>query len=191
MSIDPVSVSGQGLNVDNLTPDALLIYIQSALGDLDADIQGYLDKQQLVLAEKTALHNVETLLGTKPGNLEDLQKLYRAAEAEIRKLPENDPVRTQAHALLAEFARSHHHGGMFETTTGTFPEGSTFIKIGDDEWKKLDEEMKNLGADASSEGETNMIQLQSLMSRRQTAVQLTTNVMNKLDQSYDSIVKNI
>jgi len=36
-----------------------------------------------------------------------------------------------------------------------------------------------------------MIQLQSLMSRRQTAVQLTTNIMNKLDQSYDSIVKNI
>lgn len=194
MSIDPVTLGNHGVNVDALTPDALLVYIQSALGDLDADIQGYLDKQKQILAEKTALHDVEALLGTKPKSSDELLELYRKAEAEIRKLPEGDPVRSQAHALLVQFVQDHReHGGRFDTTNGvvTDPEHVKFKTVADDQWKKLDEDLKNIGEDTSSQGETNMIQLQSLMSRRQTAVQLTTNVMNKLDQSYESIVKNI
>ncbi len=39
--------------------------------------------------------------------------------------------------------------------------------------------------------ELNMIQLQSLMSERQTAVQLTTNLLKALNQSQKSIINNM
>jgi len=40
-------------------------------------------------------------------------------------------------------------------------------------------------------GELNMIQLQSLMSQRQTAVQLSTNMIKSLSDSADAIVPNL
>lgn len=187
--------SAQQIDLDGLTPDALLIYVQTALGALDTDIQGYLDKQKQIVAEKKALHDIEALMGAKqPKNKEDLLEMYRNANAQISGLPPGDPVRNAAHKLLVDFVNAHRKGGgTFFTYTATISDldGMKFQSISDDQWKELDENLKNIGADASSTGETNMIQLQSLMSRRQTAVQLTTNLMNKLDQSYDAVVRNI
>lgn len=194
MSIDPISSSGQNIDVKGLTPDALLVYIQTSLNDLDTDINGYLDKQNQIIAEKKVLHEVEAMLGTKPTNGEELLKLYRDAEAKLAELPPGDPARHAAHLALVNFVKDHNiNGGYFRTDLGTVehPESMELGAISDDQWKDLDQNLKNIGDDASSQGETNMIQLQSLMSRRQTAVQLTTNMMNKLDESYASVVKNI
>jgi len=48
-----------------------------------------------------------------------------------------------------------------------------------------------MAEDIKGGAEISMLQLQQLMAQRQTAVQLTTNMMSKLDQTQDSIVKNV
>ena len=45
--------------------------------------------------------------------------------------------------------------------------------------------------DLKGNAELQMIQLQSLISARQTAVQLTTNMLSKVDQTLQSVVSNI
>jgi hypothetical protein len=53
--------------------------------------------------------------------------------------------------------------------------------------KRLDALVNDLG----SSGEMDMIRLQSLMSQRQTAVQLSTNLIQALSHSADAIAHNI
>ena len=44
---------------------------------------------------------------------------------------------------------------------------------------------------AGRDGELNMIQLQSMMSQRQAALQLTTNILTSMDRTTSSIIKNL
>ena len=56
---------------------------------------------------------------------------------------------------------------------------------------QLTTNLKNDAADLNSDSEMTMITLQSLMSQRQTAVQLTTNLVQSLGDQQNSIAKNI
>jgi hypothetical protein len=44
---------------------------------------------------------------------------------------------------------------------------------------------------AGRDGELNMIHLQSIMSQRQAALQLTTNILTSLDRSTRSVINNL
>jgi len=61
----------------------------------------------------------------------------------------------------------------------------------DGEWKGTIDGLVKMAEDIKGGAEISMLQLQQLMAQRQTAVQLTTNMMSKLDQTQDSIVKNV
>ncbi|MET0593810.1 MAG: hypothetical protein ABW133_13995, partial [Polyangiaceae bacterium] len=50
---------------------------------------------------------------------------------------------------------------------------------------------KSLQSDLNSNAELDMIHLQSLMSQRQTAIQLTTNILQSLNEQANKIVANI
>ena len=56
---------------------------------------------------------------------------------------------------------------------------------------QLTQNLKNDAANLNSDSEMTMINLQSLMSQRQTAVQLTTNLVQSLGDQQNSIAKNI
>ena len=161
-----------------LTPDALLTYCQTQLGSYDSTIKGYLDEQKLNLLRKKVLSDVENAM-KKVSGMDDAatQNYINAFKNGIASLPPGDPVAKQMQAQLDEIM-SHR-------------DGNGAISFTDEAWKAETRDIHSILDDVNGNAEINMIQLQSVMSQRQTAVQLTTSMLAKLDDSTKAILTNI
>jgi hypothetical protein len=168
LSFDAYSYQGA------LSADALLAYCRAQLNSLDSTIQGYLDQQRLNVQRKKALSDVENMM-TKYPNVPVQQEWHDFNETfwnAIVSLPSGDPVRTQLQAKWDEL----------------YPRGGQFTK---EEWKAITGDIHSMVEEVSGNAEINMIHLQSIMSQRQTAVQLTTGMLAKYDEGIKSVIGNI
>lgn len=171
-------------DVQSLTGDSLLMYCQSRLGDLDNEINMRMGDQKAALARRQAIQSVEVELkkfgDSGPQNQEQwdaCEKAFWDAEA---KLPPGDP----GIASLEKFRVDLEHQYCRDVAPNPhYPK--------DGEWKGTLDGLTKMEDDIKGGAEIEMLQLQQLMAQRQTAVQLTTNMMSKLDQTQDSIVKNV
>ena len=158
-----------------LSADALLAYCRAQLSSLDSTIQGYLDQQRLNVQRKKALSEVENMMKKYPNvpngeqQWNDFDDTFREA---IESLPPGDPTREQLQAKWDELA----------------PLDGQFTK---EEWQAHTGDIGSLLAEVSGNAEINMIHLQSIMSQRQTAVQLTTGMLAKYDEGIKSVIGNI
>jgi len=178
MTIDAIASSGFPLDAYSypgaLSADALLTYCRAQLSSLDATIQGYLDQQRLNIQRKKALSDVENMM-KKYENVpsgeqwKDFDQTFWNA---ILSLPEGDPTRAQLQAKWDELTARQ---GQFTK----------------EEWKGITGDIHSMLEDVSGNAEINMIQLQSIMSQRQTAVQLTTGMLAKYDEGIKSVIGNI
>ncbi|HYQ42900.1 MAG TPA: hypothetical protein VER11_13060 [Polyangiaceae bacterium] len=178
MSVNAISNSGAVdlySNTSSLTPDGLLIYCQSALGSLDSDVKSLLDEQTLNLARKSAISNCENVMkkyADVPNNRAEWEEYDKAFHDSIASLPPGDPVRDQLQAKWDQ----------------AWPKQGAFTK---EEWSGFTGEIHSILDNVNGNAEINMIQLQSLMSQRQTAVNLSTNLMQKFDEGTKAIVNNM
>jgi len=157
-----------------LSADALLAYCRSQLNSLDATIQGYLDQQRSNIQRKKALSDVENMM-KKYANVpsgEQWDDYNRTFWNAIVSLPVDDPVR--AHLQAKWDALSLREG--------------QFTK---EEWAGHTGDIRSMLDEVSGNAEINMIHLQSIMSQRQTAVQLTTGMLAKYDEGIKSVIGNI
>ena len=162
-------------NTVNLTPDGLMIYCQSALSSLDSDVKALMNEQTLNLARKSAISNCENVMkkyADVPNTREEWTEYDTAFRQSIESLPPSDPVRDQLQAKWAQ----------------ALPKNGHFSK---EEWSGFTGEIHSILENVNGNAEINMIQLQSLMSQRQTAVNLSTNLMQKCDEGAKAIVGNI
>jgi hypothetical protein len=124
--------------------------------------------------------------------LDALQDKYLSAaeKKESRRLTSHAPRSTEPRADLVganEGGRSSSHVAEHARDVAeTAAKAPT-----KDAWASLIGDVQQLREDISSNAELRMMQLQSLMSQRQTAVQLVTNIMAKFDQTLASIVAKI
>lgn len=181
------SVLSQGIpSADGLTPEGLLFYLQSRLGGLDAEINEAFAKQQQSQKLRSALLDIQRItagIGPEGGDLTDAQ--VKELGAAIQRLGTVDP--TMAQNLMKDFA----NGGLY--TPGSNPDGS------EDAWKThYDAAMasslrESVGArlkQLESSANLDMIQLQSLMSARQQAIAMCTNLEAKCEEGPEAIVAN-
>jgi hypothetical protein len=184
-TISPVQSSyDQGADVQSLTGDALLMYCQTRLGDLDNEINMRMGDQKAALARRQAIQSVEVALKKYGDNGPQNQEQWDACEAAISAaqalLPPGDP----GIASLEKFRFDIEHQYCRDIAPNPhYPK--------DGEWKGTIDGLTKMEDDIKGGAEIEMLQLQQLMSQRQTAVQLTTNMLSKLDQTQDSIVKNL
>lgn len=156
-----------------LTPEALLGYCQSRLRDLDRGIQERFAAEQKTIRVQQGLNALKTTI-------------QRAAAESGLSPDEKAAIQTQIDDLKAttddpDLLKRLDAIGALCTDTLT-PQQATDGPI-----KAIDD----LGKDLGSGRELSMIELQSVVSQRQTALQLTTNLMNTMNQSSQSIVQNI
>ncbi len=104
-----------------MSPDSLLAYCQIQLGDLDDQVTSQMNAQQLSLAERTAVQNVETTLesfgdqGPSGSNAGDqMHTCVAAIQNAINQLPAGDPVAAQLQALGDQMVAQY---GYVEHTT--------------------------------------------------------------------------
>ena len=164
-----------------LTPESMMVYLTTRLGSVDAQIRGIFDSQQQAEKIRAAVNELRELLSDLESAKDDpdaLKEIFHAIAATIDEQIANvDPVTA-------------------DNIKNKLTEKNQILYSGDEAFvqSELDnsrEYLKNLLSELESTAEMNMIHLQSLMSARQTAISLATNLIAKLDESTKKVVDNI
>jgi hypothetical protein len=177
-------VSGGLGGVAGLTPDALVAYCSAQLNGIDGQITSYEQQQQAQLAEKQAIQHAGTAMsqfGTSgPQNQEQWDATISGIRAAAAELPPNDPVAaklySEADALQSKYCQGVSPNPHYPSTG---------------EWSSDSQQFTDMGNNVSSAAEIQMIELQSLVSKRATVVQLTTNMMSTMTQSEQNVAQKI
>jgi hypothetical protein len=175
-----------------LSPEGLMAYCQSRLNSLDTQMSTIFDQQQSNATLTQDVDGIATKLNdlgdvTPPSNgntnpdlsvstsYTSIVAAYQQAIQDA-KTAGNAPLATQLKQDLSMFNSDCHNG----TST-----------ISTNDVTNLQQNLKNYGNELNSDSEMSMINLQSLMSQRETAVQLTTNLVQSLGQQSQDIAKNV
>jgi hypothetical protein len=194
--------------VTYLTPEGLMAYCQSRLDSINGQAQGIFSQQQLRNGEISAINNVAQEFQRFTAGVDHDQKSCALLESslhdligqlshadpgcpEIPKLkqlyndlvysgtgPAKDPTQQPQYFDVSTFPPVH-----------TGPQGDNTLD--NTEMQTFITKLQGCASDLNSSSELQMIQLQSLMSERQTAIQLTTNLVQSLGDQYKKIVENV
>jgi hypothetical protein len=176
---DPTSnVISPYTDPNSLTGESLLLYCQSQLNSLDGTIKGYFDEQKLNLARKKGLSDLQNTLKKYVNHADQAatDDIIASFNKAMAALPPGDPMRGAIQDKYNEFLN---HG-----------DGTT-IHYTSEEMTALAGDIGSMLDNVNGNAELNMIQLQQVMAQRQTAVQLTTSLLAKLDDGTKAIVTNI
>jgi hypothetical protein len=172
-----------GMIPEGLSREGLMIYLQTRLTSLDDQIDRIFEKQRKVEAIRKELNAIQLELDklktdpNNPGTLLDAPGFEEAIRNRLDAIREIDPK--LADALEVEL---NTEGNALWVQDGKYY--SQEIEAGK---KTIDNTIKQLEASAQLE----MIALQSMMSSRQTAVQLSTNMISALGETTRSIAANV
>jgi hypothetical protein len=105
------SVGGALPGTTVMSPDSLLAYCQIQLGELDGQVTSEMNTQQLALAERTAVQNVETTLESfgdqGPQTGDQMHTCVVAFQNAINGLPAGDPVAAQLQTLGTQMVQQY------------------------------------------------------------------------------------
>jgi hypothetical protein len=176
-----------------MTPDALMAYCSSRLKGIDDQMYAQFDKQQAYRNVSAALNKLQAKYSEQASNGQgvdwykgDHAKTYGEIEddwnAVMAALPTDSPERAALQAQRDKYNDSEVAGNGPEQHQWTFSAQQCT-----DMATSLGDVSKNI----SSGAELDMINLQSIMSQRQTAIQLCTNLVSALDESQKATAQKI
>lgn len=176
-AVSAQSVSFGIHQTEGLTPDGLVLYLQSQLDDIDTKIDTYMAKQKSIQNQRRELNAVaNALAGVKaPEDGDDTSAMssemrgaFREAVAELKKM------------------------GFDEGFTDQFGDKDLNLKkLSAAKLKELTTTVENKIKDLESSASLDMIQLQSCVSQRNTCISLATNLMSAVGKGEESITGNI
>jgi hypothetical protein len=183
---DPVLGSDQ-FDPNSMTPEALLTYLSTRLGSLDGQMDQIFTRERASEKVRSELRQIQELLTTLPTDANEQKGLPLDLEAFKAKLEphlaniaaENPDLADSIRTNLESDAQilSGGNGGDDSYSTRELDATSTYLST--------------VSKDLESGSQMEMIQLQSLMGARQTAIQLSTNLVSALNESQKSVVSNI
>jgi len=174
---------------DALTAESMMVYLTTRLGGIDHQIQGFFESQQESEDIRAAVDAIKQQLNNLTESTDKDARLEGEADvlAEIASIIDDqialiDPK--LADRLRADLQGDGHILHVSET-------GKQNLVYTTAEVENTREYLDDIASQLESTAQMNMIQLQSLMSARQTAISLATNLLAKLDESTKKIVDNI
>ena len=156
-----------------LTPDAMLVYCQTRLNDINTQCKDIMSRQEKNTNDQAALGKLLTTLNQYPeGAGDDIGKA----------------------AIWSAYNKAIEDVGGADTTLGAelLEARNTLVKKSEkNDVQACLSSTKSMQSKLNSNSEVDMIRMQSLMSQRQTAIQLTTNIIQSLNDQANKIVANI
>ncbi len=214
-----VSVEGPSLaeltdaGSPSLTPDALMAYCQARLDSIDGQVEGTFNEQEVRNGEASAVQQVIAKFQTYSAgvNSGDSQGASKCTTMElslsnlIQQIQASDPGFPDLGKLEHTYNDLLYSGTGPQDATSTTPalqylDPSTYPPnkngtpdniLSSDEMQSAIQSLQGVASDLNSGAELQMIQLQSLMSERQTAVELTTNLVQSLGDQSEKVAENI
>ena len=171
-----------------LTPDALMSYCSARLKDIDNQVQTAFAKQNDYRAQSEATNALQeklAALGASPndGIHADDVSSRTAVEQLFQTALDACPNGSDAKDRLTTIYNGY-EASMDPLRGGDYT-------LGKDEAASIATNLGQISKDISSSAELDMIGLQSLMSQRQTAIQMTTNLVQSLGQQLNMIAQKI
>lgn len=194
-----------------LTPDALMSYCASRLRGIDDQIHSSMTRQQNANADSSTLSTLAEKLRPPGGNVEvgknnDVFNNYGQALIDAANSASDPSLKAKLLGQAKKFVDCHEEApqgsgkyvsdGVKVDGNGTVTIDGTAHKTGDtlnpEQLKTMTSEfVSNVQKDLNSDTELSMINLQSLMSQRQSSVQLITNMVQSLGDQLNKIASNI
>jgi hypothetical protein len=192
MSVSAVNATSNYASIaydqESLTPEGMMLYLSTRMDEVDGEINKLFDKQKASQEIRKALGTIQTELGklkedgggellNLPGYTGGTTEIEHNINAAIDEIATIDPQ-------LAETMRAdmNKEGQILYVQDGKY--FSQEVKASKN---YLDTIVKDLDATAQMD----MIRLQSHMSARQTAIQLSTNLIASMGESTKTIASNI
>lgn len=192
MSVSPVNGASNYASIafdqESLTPEGMMLYLSTRMEEVDGQINGLFDKQKTSQEIRKEIGTIQNELGKlneesdektiyMPGDGSGPNEVEQKINAAIDRIAELDPdLGAKMRDELAEEGQIlFKHDGKYVSQEVNASKSY------------LDGIVKNLDATAQMD----MIRLQSHMSARQTAIQLSTNLIASLDDSTKAVVSNI
>ncbi len=212
-----VNGAGGQYNIANNEPilsvDSLLFFCQSRLNNLDTQIRSHMDGQKANIALQTALSKLQSLLPKGAMEEKDAAANKKGLDLAMDAIKE-----AKAAAMIAGDKSTYDAlcklqgglcgskgdaGGPAESAWGLPPDQAAAVNLRNDQrYERADgvvdkgeadgwvKDVEGMLANSRSNNEMSMISIQSLVSQRATALQLTTNMLNSMNESLKSIAAN-
>jgi hypothetical protein len=199
----------------SLTPDALMVYLSTRLTGLDDQINAIFNTQQAQEKVQSALRKMQAAIAnlddhSDPNTLLTMPDLQdngtgAATTTTAGTPPDPNAPNTPAVAGTSQNEKDVNSAiaelrqvdpALADTINNKLNEKGFVMWVQDgkyfsNEVTATNEYLKGLSKDVEADSQMNMIRLQSLMSSRQTAIQLATNLISALGESSKAIASNI
>lgn len=202
MSIEQVSGSGMifgqsSVNADQLTPDAMMLYLESRLGSLDEKISAIIDKQKQSEAGRKALQQTLNLISSCPeegGDIDahELANCFDGLALNVGIEASHEIEKTMPDSIQNRIGDGNEDGnwGSGYNSKAANPQNPP-LHLSKEERAAAKTELETMIKNIESGAELEMINLQSLMSARNTAISLSTNMASSLGKGSESITNNV
>jgi hypothetical protein len=194
--LDPVATSSvfgsANFNASALTPESLVVYLNTRMGSLDSQMNDIFERQkksEKVRGEVRALQQQLTTLKDSTDKKEGLDMTDAdAVKAFYKTADEHMAIICELDATLGEDIKAKYYS---EGQIGAHPGDAPDAHYDTSEIEATKEYLDSVSKGLESSSQMDMINLQSLMGTRQTAVQLATNLISALNETSKSVVSNI
>ncbi len=209
---DAASIS----EMSSVTPDALMAYCQSRLDSIDGQITDSFNSQSQTASTINVIDQVAGDLRnygsdqTDPNTVRSIESEYQQAIQTIQATDPGSPALAKLIPSYNQLVYSGDGGAAFvaqKNGTAVDPTAPDFIdetqyapqdnstqgdgRLSATELEAATTTLTDAASDLNSSTELAMVNLQSLMSQRQTAISLTTNLVQSLGDQLDKIADNI
>jgi hypothetical protein len=196
LTADPTEPAG-------MTPDSLMAFCSTRLSSLDTQMQEIFDQQTQSAATINDLNTISSDLNDLPGPSTDTPPKITMSAAQYSQIvhdydvaiddlsPKNgSPSAMHAagnQTALGQQLQADHDSFIANCTVNS----SGTVEVPASVVTNVTQNLKTYTSSLNSDAEMQMINLQSLMSSRQTAVELSTNMMETLASTDQSIAANL
>ena len=204
-----------------LTPDAVMAYCQARLQSIDGQVETAMAQQQNCNSEQSQIQTVLGEISTLQSNVDSngvvndpatagamehhLELLISQMETSDPNNPEIGTLKQLHDTIMATGTGPNKYGaaGFYYSNSngpGAMPNGQSAPgsvrndqddKFGSDELTNFSQTLTGVNNSLNNSAELGMINIQSLMSQRTTAIQLSTNIMQSIDDGMSKIADNI
>lgn len=187
-----------------MTGATVLEYCEIRMKKLDSEINTHMSTQNNALDRRQALENASSIMGqfgdAGPTTKEQWEQIKLGLEHSVTKLPDGDPVKQQilgeVQTLEGQLVRTMSTAtvqiteGAHAEQTGTMT-SEVFTPMSNGAWAAARKDLQDTSDQIKGNAELDMLQLQQLVSERQTAIQMATSIMAKMDETTLSIAQKI
>lgn len=179
----PTSTAESGDATDALTSD-LFSYCESQINSIDSQAEGYFDSVQ-------DNNTTQQDLAAAQGTIETLQAEAEGHGGSINDATNVNQAQSQLQALAAAYPAAASQINDALSTLTTDGKGGTDTTVSTSDCESILNTLSDVGNQLNSDNQMQMISLQSAMSDREQAIELTSNILQAVDDSASKVIANI